>query len=192
MLNTAFAEADVDLLCLYDVNRLGPDVVADAWRTHPTVLDAEAHGHSSPLYNDPASLYADGTAPLDAAPAGSRTVGITQHDLRNLRSAVRDFAAEAGLDPQRAQDLVLAANEIATNTLSHTHGTGQLAIWRDDLGVVCEVRDGGHITDPLAGRRLPDQSSDHGRGLWMANQLCDLVQLRSTEHGTTVRLHINW
>ncbi|MEA2685742.1 MAG: hypothetical protein QOE93_937 [Actinomycetota bacterium] len=31
---------------------------------------------------------------------------------------------------------------------------------------------------------------DHGRGLWMANQLCDLVQLRTFASGTVVRLHM--
>jgi anti-sigma regulatory factor (Ser/Thr protein kinase) len=191
MLNAAFADADVAILCPYDVDQLAPDVVADAWRTHPMVLDAD-DGCSSPHYSDPTSLYTGDAAPLGAPPADSQTVSINQHDLRGVRSAVRGFATNAGLAAQRIQDLVLAANEIATNTVSHTARGGQLSIWRNDEGVVCEVRDSGHIADPLAGRRLPEQSSDHGRGLWMANQLCDLVQLRSTELGTTVRLHINW
>ena len=29
-----------------------------------------------------------------------------------------------------------------------------------------------------------------GRGLWLANQLCNLVQIRSSPEGTTVRLHM--
>ena len=28
-----------------------------------------------------------------------------------------------------------------------------------------------------------------GRGVWLANQLCDLVQIRSGAAGTVVRLH---
>jgi hypothetical protein len=29
-----------------------------------------------------------------------------------------------------------------------------------------------------------------GRGVWLANQLCDLVQIRSAPRSTQVRLHI--
>jgi anti-sigma regulatory factor (Ser/Thr protein kinase) len=29
-----------------------------------------------------------------------------------------------------------------------------------------------------------------GYGLWLANQVCDLVQVRSSPAGTTVRLHV--
>ena len=34
--------------------------------------------------------------------------------------------------------------------------------------------------------RTPDGS---GRGLWLANQLADLIQIRSAPEGTTIRLH---
>ena len=37
------------------------------------------------------------------------------------------------------------------------------------------------------GSRVVDRAG--GRGLWIANQLCDLVQVRSGAAGTTVRLH---
>jgi anti-sigma regulatory factor (Ser/Thr protein kinase) len=57
--------------------------------------------------------------------------------------------------------------------------------------LICEVRDTGRIADPLAGRRRPpaDQLAG-GWGLWIANALCDLVQLRTSSGGTTVRLHL--
>ena len=40
--------------------------------------------------------------------------------------------------------------------------------------------------DPLAGRERPAGLGDAGRGLWIVNQLCDLVQVR----GGVVRLHV--
>jgi hypothetical protein len=40
------------------------------------------------------------------------------------------------------------------------------------------------------GRTPPSPDQRAGRGLWLANQLCDLVQIRSTEAGTVVRLHM--
>jgi hypothetical protein len=52
---------------------------------------------------------------------------------------------------------------------------------------VYEVADNTYVDDPLAGRRAP--LVDSADALWTANQLCDLVQLRSTKTGTTVRVH---
>ena len=55
---------------------------------------------------------------------------------------------------------------------------------------MCEVSDSGCIDQPLAGRERPNPADTTGRGLWLANQLCNLVQIRSSPDGTTVRLHM--
>jgi len=44
------------------------------------------------------------------------------------------------------------------------------------------------VSDPLHGRSLP---TDEHEGLWQVNQACDLVQLRSAEGRTTVRI-LTW
>jgi len=41
----------------------------------------------------------------------------------------------------------------------------------------------------LAGRVRPSVAQPNGRGLWLVNQLCDLVQLRTLADGTVVRVH---
>jgi anti-sigma regulatory factor (Ser/Thr protein kinase) len=81
-------------------------------------------------------------------------------------------------------------NEIASNSLLHGGGRGVLRVWRQGRRVVCEIRDRGRLDDPLADRDLPSPESTVGRGLWIANQLCDLVQIRSFPTGTVVRLHM--
>jgi hypothetical protein len=43
------------------------------------------------------------------------------------------------------------------------------------------------IDDVLLGRRRP--VDDEHDGLWHANQLCDLVQMRSSSAGTMLRVH---
>jgi hypothetical protein len=53
------------------------------------------------------------------------------------------------------------------------------------------VQDDGHITNPLVGRQAPGSFDDASRGLWVVNQLCDLVQVRSSVEGTTVRVHMS-
>ena len=65
-----------------------------------------------------------------------------------------------------------------------------MLVWREPGRVVCEVRGAGAIADPLADRRLPELDDPTGRGLWLANQLCDLVQIRSVRGELVVRVHV--
>lgn len=190
MLNTAFADAQVDILCPYDVSQLDAAAVADAWRTHPTVVDNDER-LPSPHYDDPQRLYTGDDPALPAPPEDVDVVPVEPDDLYGVRQFVRHYAAAAGLPTRRTQDLVLAVNEITTNTVVHTEDVGSLRIWREPETVVCEIRDTGYIADPFAGRHSPNERTETGRGLWMANQLCDLVQIRSSEQGTTIRLHVD-
>jgi anti-sigma regulatory factor (Ser/Thr protein kinase) len=111
-------------------------------------------------------------------------------NLSEVRALVLKRARDAGLSEARANDLVLAVSEVAANTLRHTQSYGTLNIWRDQHEIICEVHDEGTITDPLAGRRLPDPAASGGHGLWLVHQVCDLVELRSDATGTTVRMHM--
>ncbi|HMJ35140.1 MAG TPA: anti-sigma factor RsbA family regulatory protein [Baekduia sp.] len=188
LLNVAFADVPVSILCPYDVGGLDPTVLVGAQRTHP-VLHASGRRWDSVLYGDPSTVAQAAAHPLDPVPptADERRV---DHDLYGLRLFVRDRASAAGLDGARLDDLLLAANEAAANTLLHGGGRGVLRIWRDDDDVLCEIADGGRLDDPLAGRRAPDTAQAGGRGLWLMNQLCDLVEIRPTTQGLTVRLHM--
>ncbi len=110
--------------------------------------------------------------------------------LREVRGRVADHGARAGLSGERIADLQLAVNEVATNSLVHGGGRGTLGVWREGGAVICEVRDRGRIEDPLAGRRRPSAQGVGGHGLWLANQLCELVQVRTFASGGAVRLHM--
>jgi anti-sigma regulatory factor (Ser/Thr protein kinase) len=130
------------------------------------------------------------TSPLVDAPADAACLTFERGPLRDVRALVARCAEDAGLAPERIADFVLAANEVATNSIVHGGGFGAVRVWHDDAALVCEVADAGHIEDPLAGRRRPSGETIGGRGLWIANRLCDLVQLRSSPSGTIVRLHM--
>jgi anti-sigma regulatory factor (Ser/Thr protein kinase) len=97
-----------------------------------------------------------------------------------------DHSLTAGLDQDRTRDLLLA---VATNSVLHGGGSGRARLWADEQEIVCEFIDAGHFRRPLVGRELPSKDQASGRGLWMVNQLCDLVQIRSTPGQTVVRLH---
>ncbi|HEY4094832.1 MAG TPA: anti-sigma factor RsbA family regulatory protein [Baekduia sp.] len=188
LVNVAFGEAPVSILCPYDVAGLEPAVLVGAQRTHP-VLHASGRRVDSPLYGDPCAVAKAAAHPLDPAPDEALHRPI-DHDLFGLRRFVRAAAATAGLDGTRLDDLLLAANEAAANTLLHGGGHGTLRIWETEQTVVCEVTDQGRLLDPLAGRHIPTAAQPGGRGLWLMNQLCDLVELRPAPAGLTLRLHM--
>ena len=60
-------------------------------------------------------------------------------------------------------------------------------IWTSGHEVICQVDDGGWITDPMAGRKRPPPGAP-GQGLWVVNHVCDLVERRSSPVGTTTRM----
>jgi anti-sigma regulatory factor (Ser/Thr protein kinase) len=187
LINLAFSGAHVTILCPYDATGLAPSVIAGAERTHPSVL---ANGQPRPAahYAGPGRVPAECEQPLPAPPAHAEHLGY-DGDLRPVRRLVARHARGTGLSCGRAADLVLAASEIAANTLRHTSAGGTLHIWHTREEILCQVHDQGRIGDPLAGRRRkpPDTS---GQGLWVVNQVCDLVELRTGWAGTTVRLHM--
>ena len=103
---------------------------------------------------------------------------------------MRARAEDAGLG-ERSEDFVLAVNEVLSNSLHHAQEDGVLRVWDDPDGLVCEVRDGGHIRQPMVGREEPSVGQIGGHGIWLVNLVCDLVQVRSSADGSTVRMQMN-
>ena len=85
---------------------------------------------------------------------------------------------------------MLAANEAASNSVVHAKPSGgRLRVWAVGEGIVCEIADTGRIADPLAGRTRPAADAEVGRGMWLMNQMADLVEMRGDDSGTTIRIH---
>jgi anti-sigma regulatory factor (Ser/Thr protein kinase) len=111
--------------------------------------------------------------------------------LIDVRELVRASATAAGLPPARVAEVVLAAHEVAMNALTHGRGQGALRVWNAGDELVCEVEDRGPgIADSHAGLLPPDPTSPRGRGLWIARQLCNAVEIESANPGARVRLHV--
>lgn len=127
-------------------------------------------------------------APLPSPPPDAKRWSADVTTLSDLRSAVGRLGEVAGLDAERIDDLVYAVNEAVTNSICHGEGRARVLMWFDPGGVWCEVYDRGRILDPLVGRIAPRPGQASGRGLWLINQLCDLVQVRSSSAGTFVRM----
>jgi anti-sigma regulatory factor (Ser/Thr protein kinase) len=119
--------------------------------------------------------------------AGRREVRAA--DLGDVREWVGAQAAAHGVSPDRTDDLTLALHEVCTNSIRFGGGSGVLSVWIANGSLICDVADRGRIDDLLVGRVMPPLDAIGGRGVWLANQLCDLVQLRSGDDFTQVRLY---
>lgn len=126
--------------------------------------------------------------PLAPLRAERREFGLD--DLHDIRALVGRRAEAGGLEPSRASDLAVAASELAANSILHGGGRGLATVWVEGGSIFVEVADAGTIVDPTVGRRRPDPAVEHGRGLYIANQLCDEVAIDSTSTGTRVRLRM--
>jgi anti-sigma regulatory factor (Ser/Thr protein kinase) len=191
LLNVAFENGRAwQLLCPYDLEALDETIIDEARRSHPFVAEDGNRGEPSDAY----VCHAEGPGPfhgqLPQPSTQPRELAFTTDGLASVRRFVSLGAADASLERARADDLVLAVNELAANSLRHGGGTGTLRMWKEVGILMCEVRDSGHIEEPLAGRTPPTPTQSTGRGLWIVHQLCDLVQIRSTPAGSIVRVHM--
>lgn len=186
LLNVAFDHGSAwQLLCPYDAGSLDDEALEKVAHSHP-VVHRDGDCEESVSFVAEVDCFA-GELPPPAAPTESLEFGPA--GLAEVRRRVAAAAEWAGMDPCGVTALVTAASELAANSVVHGGGIGTLRLWREEERLLAEVEDRGRIEEPLVGRRRPDVAQVGGRGLWLANQLCDLVQIRSGERGTRVRLH---
>ena len=187
LLNAAFDDGPGwRLLCPYDQEHLPRAVTQAALHTHPvrstssTRLPSDAYRRGTHV----AAFAEDLPAPGDAVLRGV----YGPRDIPATRRTVGQWARSCGLTGERVEALELAASELATNSVRHGGGTGTVAMWLDGTAAIVQFTDSGTITDPLTGRFSPSLEQEGGRGVYLVNQLCDLVQIRSSDRGTTVRV----
>jgi anti-sigma regulatory factor (Ser/Thr protein kinase) len=188
LLNVALADRDVSVLCPYDAEHLSGEILAGAELTHPHLID-ETGPRPSLTFGDPIEV-ARGAGWPQSEPEPPVSEMTFEGDLGGLRHALAGEPLLAALDPARRADLVFAVNEAASNSLQHGDGQATARFWRAENEVVGEVATSTAIDDPLAGRRTPDPDDTGGRGLWLINQICDLVEVRSDAEGARVRMHV--
>jgi anti-sigma regulatory factor (Ser/Thr protein kinase) len=189
LVEAALAGVAGEVVCLYDAAELPRRVLDDAAGTHRWQAGPAGVMQPSPAYAGPGKLPAGCRVPLPSPPADAEIVDYSS-DLRSVRAMVRTIGRRAGLDPGRVTDLILAVSELAANTLRHTGKAGVACAWQTTCEVVCQVSDTGFIEDPLAGLSQRAIEEPSGKGLWLVNQICDLVEMRTAESGTVVRLHV--
>ncbi|MEV0271980.1 MAG: ATP-binding protein [Hamadaea sp.] len=113
--------------------------------------------------------------------------------LAAVREATAAAARTAGAGEERANAMVIIANELATNAVMYGGGVGRLRVWRTPGQLFCEVSDAGvGMPDPFGvGWELVGPDAPHGRGLWLVRRLADGVEIHSGDAGTTVLAWLN-
>lgn len=129
-------------------------------------------------------------SPQEAAGEAADTLSYHEAaDLGAVREFVRGHALALGMSEGRTELLMLAVNELATNTMQHTGEGGRVRVWADDGHLVCDVVDRG---PPRTFRRpMPPPEAVNGRGLAIVERICDHVDSISGPDGTTVRMRLH-
>ena len=127
-----------------------------------------------------------------AGPEDAAVFTVDHPSLGRLRAAIADWARRCGITGTHAQDLVLIANELATNVVRHGGGRGKMWLWCEDGGATCQVSDWGRgIPEPeRAGTVQAEPDSVAGRGLWMVRRMSQHMHITTGPTGTTVTVRM--
>jgi len=189
LLNLAIApDVPLWLLCPYDVDRLPADVLDEAHRSHPAIVEGD-HYRGSTTYGGAYHVGAMFGRELPPATGPVRNMVVTGNDGHQVADWVRRWAEASGLSSQRSSRLATAMRAITQANVNRPGRSEVLQVWQDGAAFICQIHDAGHVQDPLIGRRADVRNNPRGQALQLANDLCDLVQVRSGAAGTTVRVH---
>jgi serine/threonine-protein kinase RsbW len=108
--------------------------------------------------------------------------------IPRARRHVARLAAAAGLSADDVERLTVAAHEIITNAIVHGGGRAIVGVESDASRVTVTVADAGIPWVAAIPPDRPDARQLNGRGLWLAEALCDEVIIAAGPEGTTVRL----
>jgi anti-sigma regulatory factor (Ser/Thr protein kinase) len=186
IINRAFADRPVSLLCTCDSRVLPEQVMDSMYHTHPHVVPGRRQ--ENPDYHDPVEVLRRFEPEPEPLPELHDLAG--NGDARALRGNLSRALGDADVAPDQAEGMILAASEVVVNARCHGAGVRTLRVGGGDGTFVCEVSDaGGGLEDPLAGYMPPGAPAGHGGGLWVARQLTRRLDLvPSPEGGLTARL----
>ena len=176
------------LVCPYDSENLDAEVIAEAGRSHPALATSDSY-HGSPSYRGHAHAQEMFTAELPAIRGLPAETTVSDHmNLEATAEYVSLHAASADLWSHSVIGLTDAVRRLTANSLHRGADQVRVQLWNEPEVLICDITDDTVIDDLLVGRRARLHAGQDP--LWFANQMCDLVQARSNDGGTTVRLHM--
>ena len=166
-------------VCPYDTEALHPTVIEEASRSHPLHSGGQAdtqyagRGHALDFFTTP---LPEPTGLVHELTDGTGSGDVTTQVLRTARAA--------GLPARTSARLATAVDAVTGTAI----GDARIRVWQLDGALVCQIDDTALLFDPLVGRSSTLPTDGPERGIRLANELCDLVQVRSGAAGTSVRL----
>jgi MEDS: MEthanogen/methylotroph, DcmR Sensory domain len=175
------------LVCPYDAEHLNPGVLAEVSRSHPVIATTASYqGSRSYRGHDHAqTMFA---AELPHLGGQHTQVTVTAAELAGAAECVVLDTGAGDLGGDKVVDLTDAVRRVVRDSLHRGAAQVTVRLWDRPEVLICEVVDMTVIEDLLVGRRLPSAVGQDA--IWTANQVCDLVQVRSGERGTIIRLHL--
>ena len=184
---------DFWLLCPYDVDAL------DARRhrrrphhSHPAVVADGAPARERHLRGPRARSPAPFAEPLPEPPADADELAFAAGTLAARAPARRAArASDAGLPGSATGDLVLAVNEVATNSIRHGGGGGVLRVWQADAtrwSARSPTR-GAHRRSARRARAPGQRPVGRSRACGCATRSATSSSCAPSPRGSVVRLH---
>jgi anti-sigma regulatory factor (Ser/Thr protein kinase) len=185
VLNRAFSHLPVWAICAYDARRLPEPALEAAWRAHPEVIAGERQRPHP--YENPTELVRRLTPEPETLPELWRIPGADGPEA--LREQLSQALTAQGVEGRKALEMLIAANEVASNAWRHGKPPVELRVGRHRGRFVCEIVDQGPgFDDPLAGYLPPPERGRRAPGLWVARQLVWRLEAFRAPAGFTVRL----
>lgn len=189
--NETYAQYGCEVTCLWDARRHSTLMIENVRSLHNHELGPQGREPSLGYVGPRHYLAGRNEVPLPPAGPPEWTVDLDDLDgLPRLHAEVQDWAGRHGFAGSAAADVLLAVGEVATNGLVHGRPPVRVYGWRQHNTLVVQADDQGGIPlPPLAGYLPPGQQPPSQRGLWLARQLADVVQARTADGVTSVRLY---
>ncbi|SEP96655.1 MEDS domain-containing protein [Microlunatus flavus] len=175
------------LICPYDAANLPEPLLGDAGRSHPVISTPDSYlGSGSYRGRDHArELFSADLPELDVPDAD---LWVAEQTLDLAAEQVTLRAAAGDLRSDQVVTLNGVVRDLVVDSVRRGAERARLRLWDEPDELVCEVSDRVVVGDLLVGRRPPTRGRTDA--VWSANQVCDLVQVRSNLRGTSVRLHL--
>ena len=175
------------LLCPYDTTALDQDVLDEATRSHPVLVESDIYRGSTD-YGGAVHVEEIFGTRLPPPPGATTVLTLDPRHHRHVQQ-ILDAATGAGLPVDRSTRLAVAIDELA-HAADQDTGHVVIRLWQDQTAMIVEIGDPATVHDPMIGRgpgRRPFTPRE--RAIRLAHELCDLVQIRSGPTGTTTRIH---
>lgn len=176
------------LLCPYDADALPADVLAEAHRSHPAIVESDSY-RGSTTYGGAYHVGALFGRELPEPTGPVRNLLVNGSNGPQVSDWVRRWAEASGVSARRSVRLASAVRRIAEAGVGDAGRSEVLQLWQDGSALIFQAHGSSHLQDPMVGRRSNNQDGPFGQALRSANDTCDLVQVRSGANGTTVRVH---